>query len=86
MVLPEYSGFTPYFHSDLCELVTLFCVMETINAALLLSLKENLIDVALRETCHEILRDEVQHARIGWAALSLSTPEEKNVVCSVGRW
>ncbi|MEC7984814.1 MAG: ferritin-like domain-containing protein [Myxococcota bacterium] len=78
--LRDYKGFTPYFHSVLCELVTLFCVMETINAALLLSLKECLSDNSLRETCHEILRDEVQHARIGWAALSLSTSEERDVV------
>ena len=80
--LPPYRGFKRYFDSLLCELVTLFCVMETINAALLVSLKENLEDTSLRAVCHEILRDEVQHARIGWAALSLSLPEERHLVWS----
>ena len=78
--LPVYTGFTPFFTEEICELVTLFCVMETINAALLVSLRESLDDPVLRDCCHSILVDEVQHARIGWAALSLSDEKDRKLV------
>ncbi len=81
MDLAEYAGFQSFFSDDLLsELVVLFCVMETINAALLVASKEHIVDPDLRTTCHEILKDEVQHARIGWAALSLATAEEREQV------
>ena len=76
-----YGGFQPFFpHHPLRELVVLFCIMETINAALLVEAKEHIADSVLRSTCHDILKDEVQHARIGWAALSLSSEEEREEV------
>jgi hypothetical protein len=75
--LLPYKGFQPFFAEEVCELVTLFCVMETINAALLVSLRDALQDQDLRNSCQSILIDEVQHARIGWAALSLSTEQER---------
>ena len=79
--LPEYKGFQPFFAGDiLCELVTLFCVMETINAALLVASRDSLQDPTLRDICHQILKDEVQHARIGWAALSIAREEERAIV------
>ena len=79
--LDSYPGFQPFFpQQPLRELVVLFCVMETINAAMLVEAKEYLTDSDLRSTCHDILKDEVQHARIGWAALSLSSKEEREDV------
>ena len=77
----SYGGFQPFFpHHPLQEMVVLFCIMETINAALLVASKEHITDSVLRATCHEILKDEVQHARIGWAALSLSSAQEREAV------
>ena len=79
--LHSYAGFQPFFpEHPLRELVVLFCIMETINAALLVEAKEHIADSVLRSTCHDILKDEVQHARIGWAALSLSSEEEREDV------
>jgi hypothetical protein len=54
--------------------------METINAAILVEVKEIVQDTALRATFYEILKDEVQHARIGWAALSLVEETERKRV------
>ena len=81
--LPPYSGCQPLFPDHLLqEFVLLFCILETINAGLLVKLKEHLEDERLRDTCHDILRDEVQHARIGWAALSLASEEELSTLWS----
>jgi hypothetical protein len=51
--------------------VALCCVTETLSTALLLEMRESTTDLLVRRTVHEILRDEVDHARIGWAHLAL---------------
>lgn len=49
--------------------VALSCVTETFSTALLFELRRLAIDRAVRETVNTILKDEVDHARIGWAHL-----------------
>jgi hypothetical protein len=50
--------------------VALSCVTETLSTALLLELREAAIDAAVKGTVREILKDEVDHARVGWAQLA----------------
>ena len=52
------------------EMVALFCVTESINAALLLHSWRRAKDEATRETLHALLADEVEHSRIGWGYLA----------------
>jgi rubrerythrin len=54
----------------LYEVVALACVTETLSTALLGTLVERATDDVVRRTMHEILRDEVQHSRLGWAHLA----------------
>jgi hypothetical protein len=54
----------------LFELVALSCVAETLSTALLGVLVERATDSEARQTLREILRDEVHHARLGWAYLA----------------
>lgn len=46
------------------------CVTETLSAAILGGLVERASDTEARSTMLEILRDEVRHARLGWAHLA----------------
>jgi hypothetical protein len=55
----------------LWEVVSAFCVGETMNASLLQTMLELTTDPAIRATCRDLLRDEVRHARLGWAHLEL---------------
>jgi len=48
----------------------LSCVTETLSAALLLEMRAQAADPLVRETVREILCDEVNHARLGWAHLA----------------
>ena len=50
--------------------VALSCVTETLATALLLELRRRATDATVRATLHEVLRDEVDHARLGWAHLA----------------
>jgi hypothetical protein len=54
----------------LWEMVAVCCVSETMNAALLTRCFELTKDPEIRATLHELLTDEVQHARLGWAHLA----------------
>jgi bacterioferritin (cytochrome b1) len=54
----------------LYEVVAMSCVTETLSAALLGELVAKATDSLVRETMHGILRDEVNHARLGWAHLA----------------
>lgn len=51
--------------------VALSCVTETLSTALLLEMRERAADELVRRTVHEILRDEVEHSRIGWTHLAI---------------
>jgi len=54
----------------LWEVVAVCCVSETMNTSLLTRCQEVAKDEEIRATIHELLKDEVQHARIGWAHLA----------------
>jgi hypothetical protein len=54
----------------LWEVVAVCCLSETMNTSLLSRCQELVKDEELRSTIHELLQDEVQHARIGWAHLA----------------
>ncbi len=50
--------------------VAMGCVTETLSTALLLNIQRHATDALVAETVHAILRDEVQHSRLGWAYLA----------------
>jgi hypothetical protein len=50
--------------------VALSCVTETFSTALLLEMQRLATDDRVAQTVHRILRDEVQHSRLGWAHLA----------------
>jgi len=50
--------------------VALSCVTETLATALLLELRTRAEDALVHATLCEVLRDEVDHARLGWAHLA----------------
>lgn len=58
----------------LYEVVAMSCVTETLSAALLGVMAERATDEAVRETVRSVLRDEVQHSRVGWAHLAHESP------------
>lgn len=54
----------------LYEMVAFCCVTESVNAAMLLAVRERVTAPDVRETVVAILRDEVQHSKLGWAYLA----------------
>jgi ferritin-like protein len=56
--------------SVLYELVALACVTETLSTALLGELVTRARDPVCKQVMHSILRDEVNHSRLGWAFLA----------------
>lgn len=46
------------------------CVTESLSAALLAEMRRQAKDSRVRQVVHEVLRDEVDHARLGWAHLA----------------
>jgi hypothetical protein len=51
------------------EIVSTFCVGETLNAALLQRELEEAEPADLRRLTHELLKDELRHAKLGWSCL-----------------
>jgi hypothetical protein len=58
----------------LYEVVALSCITETLSAALLGAMIEKARDDRVEQTVRRILRDEIDHGRLGWAHLSLEQP------------
>ena len=54
----------------LYEVIAFCCVTESLNAALLLTIYEAASHDVVRDATHRLARDEVQHARLGWAYLA----------------
>lgn len=52
------------------EVVAQSCVSETESMATLVTLLDEARDETLRSVIHELARDEVQHARLGWGYLT----------------
>jgi len=50
--------------------VAMSCITETLSSALLLRMRETATDPAVRSTVDAILKDEIDHSRIGWAHLA----------------
>jgi len=53
----------------LYEMVAFCCITETINASMLLAIEKRVKAPEVREVVHNILKDEVQHSKVGWAYL-----------------
>jgi hypothetical protein len=54
----------------LWEMVSVCCIGETMNTSLMTRCLEVAKDPEIRSTLHELLKDEVRHARLGWAHLA----------------
>lgn len=50
--------------------VAIGCVTESLSCALLLELREAATHARVQATIDEVLKDEIEHARIGWAVLA----------------
>ena len=50
--------------------VAMSCVTETLSAALLLHMRAAATDERVAATVHHILKDEIDHSRLGWAHLA----------------
>jgi hypothetical protein len=50
--------------------MTSVCIAETMNTALLTRSQEVAKDEDIKRTVHELLKDEVNHARLGWGHLA----------------
>lgn len=56
----------------LYEMVAFCCVTETINASMMLEINRRAIAPEVKETIHAILKDELNHSKVGWAYLQWS--------------
>jgi hypothetical protein len=54
----------------LFEVVAMSCVTETVSAAALGRMLERAENSAVRDTVQAVLRDEINHAQLGWAHLA----------------
>jgi hypothetical protein len=54
----------------LCEVVAMSCITESLSAALLLEMREQARSARVRDVVHEVLRDEINHAKLGWGHLA----------------
>ncbi|HLK37113.1 MAG TPA: ferritin-like domain-containing protein [Polyangiaceae bacterium] len=54
----------------LWEMVAVCCISETMNTSLMTRCMEVVREEDIRATLHELLEDEVRHARLGWAHLA----------------
>jgi hypothetical protein len=54
----------------LFEVMAFCCFTETLNTAMLVETLKGVREPHIRATVQEILRDEVQHSRLGWAHLA----------------
>lgn len=57
------------------ETVAMSCVTESLSTALLMEIRAAAVDDEVAATVDEILRDEVDHARLGWAHLAAESPQ-----------
>jgi len=54
----------------LFEVVAFCCFTETLNTAMLVETLKGVREPGIRSAVQEVLRDEVQHSRLGWAHLA----------------
>jgi len=73
---PEIApGGLPLRERVLYELVAGCCIAETASVAVLTALLEAARGTELQRVLRALARDEVQHARLGWAALTVARRE-----------
>ena len=60
----------PPSRRPLYEMVSICCVNETINACLLSRAYQRATWPSIRETTRQLLTDEINHGRLGWAYLA----------------
>ena len=53
----------------LYEMTAFCCVTETINASMMLAIQRRVTEPRIKETVHAILKDEVNHSKVGWGYL-----------------
>lgn len=59
----------PLVERLLYEMVAFCCITETINASMLLGIQRRVKAPPVKETIHAILKDELNHSKVGWAYL-----------------
>jgi hypothetical protein len=59
----------------LFEIVAFCCITETINASMLLAIKDMVLHEGIKIGVQTILKDEVNHSKIGWAYLQYARNE-----------
>ncbi len=69
---PAPLGPSDLEHADrlLFEVVAFCCFTETLNTAMLIETLKHTEEREIRQALQQILRDEVQHSRLGWAHLA----------------
>jgi hypothetical protein len=68
------AGLRTAVEQALYETVAMSCVTESLSTALLMEIRAAAADDEVAATVDEILRDEVDHARLGWAHLAAEAP------------
>ena len=53
----------------LYEMVAFCCITETLNASMLLTIHRRVIATDIKDAIHTILKDEINHSKVGWAYL-----------------
>jgi hypothetical protein len=61
----------------LFEVVAFCCFTETLNTAMLVETLKGVREPQIRAAVQEILRDEVQHSRLGWAHLAAMRAQDR---------
>ena len=74
--LPTHPGAEPWLVPAL-HVVGLCCINETIASVRLRGCLEHTTDPEVRATLREILSDEIDHARLGWAFLASKSVDER---------
>ncbi len=70
VILPADDSIQDRARAALYASMALSCVTETLSAALLIEMRKLTEDSEIRATIQRILKDEIEHGRIGWAHLA----------------
>lgn len=94
LVVPSYPGADPELEL-LLRVIGLSCVSETLGSAFLEGCLAEATDPMARAALRELLADEIDHARIGWAVLAARSAETRAAIApwivplleqSLGAW
>ncbi|MEM7179866.1 MAG: ferritin-like domain-containing protein [Spirochaetota bacterium] len=65
--------------------VALSCITETFSTALLLEMRKHSRNILVKQTIRKILKDEIEHSRIGWAHLAWANSQQQELAW-LGDW